>query len=148
MTDSKSECPFCTNAATQGRCIVKNELAWVFPTNIPIVPGHVLVAPTRCVATFDELTSEERSAIFALQSHIMRTLEKVFGAEGFNIAWNQGEIAGQSVPHFHLHILPRKSGDTGITQYEPRQFLYRPGAREPSPEEELKDVAKVIRDNL
>jgi len=148
MEQTISACVFCSNQTIRDRSIVRNDLAWAVPTNIPIVPGHVLILPVRCVATFGELTPEERTAIFELQSQIMRALRKTFGAEGFNVAWNQGEVAGQSVPHFHLHVLPRKSGDTGILEYEPRQFLYRPGARDASPEEELKDIAKSIRDNL
>lgn len=148
MDQPKFMCPFCTDPVIQDRSIVKNKLAWAFPTNIPVVPGHVLVLPVRCVATFEELTPEEKAAIFELKSQIMHSLEKTFGAEGFNFAWNQGDVAGQSVPHFHLHVVPRKSGDTGITEYEPRKFLYRPGSRDASPEEELKDVAKTIRDNL
>jgi len=148
MDQPKFMCPFCKDPVIQERSIVKNALAWSFPTNIPVVPGHVLILPVRCVAIFDELTDKEKSAIFALKTQICASLEKTFGAEGFNFAWNQGDVAGQSVPHFHLHVVPRKSGDTGITEYEPRKFLYRPGAREASPEEELQAVAKTIRDNL
>ncbi len=148
MGDAGSSCAFCTIPAIRGREIVRTELAWAVPTNMPIVPGHVLILPIRCVATFKELTLEEQHAIFALQSQIVHSLKKTFGAEGFNIAWNQGEVAGQSVPHFHLHVVPRKVGDTGIYQYEPRQFLYRPGVRDASPEEELQNVAQVIREAL
>ena len=54
-------------------------------------------------------------------------------------------MAGQTVPHFHLHILPRKKGDTGITQYEPRIFLYRPGTRATLPQEELASLASLLR---
>lgn len=69
-------------------------------------------------------------------------------AEGFNFAWNMGEEAGQSVPHFHLHVVPRKPGDTGILEYEPRKFLYRPGSRAVSPEEELQALARLVRNFL
>ena len=128
--------------------IVENDVAWAFPTNIPIVPGHVVIVPKRCVALFEDMTDDEREAVFALREQLKIALIKTFGAEGFNYAWNEGKLAGQSVPHFHLHMLPRKTGDTGITEYEPRQFLYRPGEREATPEDELRAVAQLIRDAL
>lgn len=146
MTDIR--CAYCEIHAITEREIVRNEHAWAFPTNMPIVPGHVLVAPIRCVATLEEMTPEEVQAIFALRETLKQALVKAFGATGFNYAWNVGKLAGQSVPHFHLHILPRKEGDTGITEYEPRKFLYRPGEREASPEEELKAVAHLIQGAL
>jgi histidine triad (HIT) family protein len=142
------KCAFCEIVANKDREIVRNELAWAFPTNIPIVPGHILVVPVRCVATFEELTKEEISAIFDLVKQLKDSLKKVFQAEGFNYAWNEGKLSGQSVPHFHLHLLPRKEGDAGITEYEPRKFLYRPGSREESPELELKAVSDLIKKEL
>lgn len=125
--------------------ISENDLAWAFPTNIPITPGHTLVIPKRCVTRFEDLTSEEKIAIFELTDTIKKGLRMVCGAYGFNHAWNEGEKAGQSVPHFHLHIVPRTEGDSGIYGYEPRDFLYRPGSRAQSPQEELVAVALKIR---
>jgi len=97
---------------------------------------------------FEDLSQDERSAIEELRQSICNSLKKSFGATGFNFAWNEGKDAGQAVPHFHLHIVPRKEGDAGITEYEPRKFLYRPGMRETSPEEELAEVARIIANNL
>jgi diadenosine tetraphosphate (Ap4A) HIT family hydrolase len=138
-------CVYCTLPEIKAREIVGNDLAWVFPTNIPIVPGHVLIAPRRCVARMEDMTDGELKAVLSLRLQVVTALKKSFGATGFNFAWNEGKLAGQSVPHFHLHVLPRKEGDTGITQYEPRQFLYRPGEREATPEAELLAVSELIR---
>ncbi len=138
-------CVFCEKPEIKERAITENEFAFVFPTNIPIVPGHVLISPKRCVADYSELTSEERAAIEDLRQKMHGALTKAFGAQGFNYAWNESKFAGQSVPHFHLHMLPRTEGDTGIYQYEPREFLYRPGSREESPEAELLDVVRLIQ---
>ncbi len=140
-----SICVYCTNPEIQNRKIIENELAFVFPTNIPIVPGHVLIAPKRCVAKYEDLNLKEKEAIEELRVKTIRALEKAFNAEGFNYAWNENGVAGQSIPHFHLHVLPRKAGDEGITEYEPRKFLYRPGSRENSPEKELIEVAELIK---
>ncbi len=138
-------CAFCELDTIKKREITGDNLAWAFPTNIPIVPGHILVAPRRCVACYEDLTAEEIIAIENLRVKICNALKKAFDAEGFNFAWNDGKIAGQPVPHIHLHILPRKDGDTGITEYEPRKFLYRPGSREDSPENELLGISRAIQ---
>ncbi len=96
----------------------------------------------------DELTTQEKDAIFILVGKIKNALKGLFGAEGFHFAWNEEKIAGQSVPHSHPRVVPRKKGDEGITEYEPRKFLYRPGFREPSPEAELKAVSRQIQEAL
>lgn len=129
----------------QERLIAKNTLAFSFLTYTPIVPGHTLISPIRAVDSSDKLSNEEWMAILELKATVCSALKNAFGAEGFNFAWNMGEEAGQTVPHFHLHVVPRKTGDTGILQYEPRAFLYRPGSRAISPHEELKEVASLMR---
>lgn len=141
-------CVYCTIPEIKNRMIIENKHAWAFPTNIPIVPGHILISPKRCVAKFEDMNKVEMEAIFSLLRKLKIALKKTFNTEGFNIAWNEGELAGQSVPHFHLHVLPRKEGDAGITKYEPRKFLYRPGSREATQEKELQSIAKLIKKNL
>lgn len=115
------------NSEIKERIIVRNHLAFAFLTHMPIVPGHCLVCPIRIVDSSEQLAFEEWRAIFELKLKVCQALRKTFHAQGFNFAWNMGENAGQTVPHFHLHVVPRKAGDTGILQYEPRVFLYRPG---------------------
>jgi diadenosine tetraphosphate (Ap4A) HIT family hydrolase len=138
-------CVYCTNEDIKKREIISNGLAWAFSTNIPITPGHLLITPKRCAATLSELTKEERLAVLDLADKLMPILIKIYESTGFNCAWNQGKLAGQSVPHFHLHIIPRKDGDTGILGYDPRSFIYRTGDREPLPEEELINIRDKIK---
>lgn len=141
-------CAFCELPAVRAREVLRDELIWAFPTNLPIVPGHMIIAPIRCVPTVADLTPEEREGMFSMQQILTRVLKDTFDAEGFNYAWNEGEGAGQVVPHFHLQMLPRKKGDTGITEYEPRKFLYRERSVEPNPESELMAVAELIKKTL
>lgn len=140
----KTECAFCELKEINERVVTENKLARAFLTNIPITLGHTLIAPKRHIKKFEELTSGELGAILELRTKVALILKKKMGAEGFHFAWNEGGVAGQSVPHFHLHIVPRKKGDEGITDYEPRKFLYRPGSRAKSKEEELKELAKNL----
>ena len=141
-------CPFCTQRAIQSRVIVRNKFAMAFPSNTPIVPGHILVCPLRCVPTMNDLEDDELLALFELRRELEGALRRSLGAEGFNFAWNDASVAGQTVPHLHLHIVPRKRGDQGILGYEPRAFLYRPGSRAQSPQHELEQVARSIEREL
>lgn len=142
------KCAFCEIPEIKERKIIENKLAWAFLTNIPITIGHTLIVPKRCVAKFDDLHDDEIKAIFNLANKIKKALTKTYNAQGFNIAWNENKVAGQNVPHFHLHIVPRKENDRGIYEYEPRKFLYRTGNRKSSPESELKMVALEIQQNI
>ncbi|MES2994575.1 MAG: HIT family protein [Patescibacteria group bacterium] len=145
------DCPFCDAAQLAERTIIENDLARAFPTNAPIVPGHMLIAPKRHVTYYEDLASTERDAIEELRMKLHAGLKKAFGAEGFNYAWNEEKIGGQSVPHFHLHMLPRQEGDAGVHNYEPREFIYRPipvDQRPASTDEELHEVVRLLRVSL
>ncbi len=136
------------NPAIKDRLVAKNNLAFAFPSYMPIVPGHLLICPIRIVHTCEGLSKDEWDAIMNLKVSVCSALKKALDADGFNFAWNLGENAGQTVAHFHLHVVPRKQGDTGILEYEPRKFLYRPGTRSITPEDELRAIAQLVRSCL
>lgn len=105
-----------------------------------------MVCPKNPVALSRDLTRETWDNVLELKNVVCSKLAMILHCTGYNFAWNEGSVAGQTVPHFHLHILPRKKEDSGITCYEPRVFLYRPGNRADSPEEELLSLAKILRE--
>lgn len=128
------------------RLVAENEYAFAFLSKMPILPGHTLICPKRAFALSEQLPLEIWLDIFALKKLVCVKLHKTLNAKGFNFAWNEGLMAGQTVPHFHLHVVPRKENDGGITQYEPRVFLYRPGSRAESPAEELVVLSRILRE--
>lgn len=77
----------------------------------PIVPGHVLVIPKRITPKLADLTDEEYDDLWRSARTIQKALEGYYNATGFNVAVQDGRSAGQSVPHVHIHILPRKEAD-------------------------------------
>ena len=77
----------------------------------PIVPGHVLVTPRRVVARMAQLSHEEVTDLWLSVHHIGPIIEKKFGCSSLNLAIQDGVESGQSVPHVHVHILPRRAGD-------------------------------------
>mmetsp|Transcript_17799 Transcript_17799/g.25763 ORF Transcript_17799/g.25763 Transcript_17799/m.25763 type:complete len:266 (+) Transcript_17799:92-889(+) len=77
----------------------------------PIVPGHVLIIPNRIVPRISQLTNDEYNDLWMTVRNVQNSLEKYYNAGGFNVAVQDGVVAGQSVPHVHVHILPRTKGD-------------------------------------
>ncbi|KAJ5173671.1 Histidine triad (HIT) protein [Penicillium coprophilum] len=77
----------------------------------PILPGHVLVSPRRVVPRVADLTPAETSDLFLTVRRVGRMVERVYSATSLNIAVQDGAHAGQSVPHVHAHIIPRKAAD-------------------------------------
>ncbi|KAI5287997.1 hypothetical protein KEM54_005554 [Ascosphaera aggregata] len=77
----------------------------------PLVPGHVLVCPIRRIPRFTDLTPDETADLFLTVRHVSRMIERHYQASSLNIAIQDGIDAGQSVPHVHAHIIPRKKGD-------------------------------------
>jgi bis(5'-adenosyl)-triphosphatase len=100
-----------------GKFVVTNSVFHVTPLSFaivnhkPILPGHVLVSPKRIVPRFTDLTAEEVTDLYLTVQRVARMVERVFNATAVNIAMQDGVDAGQSVPHVHTHIIPRKKSD-------------------------------------
>ncbi|KAK3825229.1 MAG: HIT-like domain-containing protein [Benniella sp.] len=77
----------------------------------PILPGHVLVISRRIVPRFLDLTPEEVNDIFQSAQQIGKVVEKEYGGTSLTIACQDGPAAGQTVPHCHVHVIPRRLGD-------------------------------------
>ncbi len=102
-------CPFC--ALPPERIIDSNDLALVIRDGYPVSPGHTLVIPKRHIGSWFEITPEEQSAILGLLGKAKAVLEEEFKPDGYNIGINDGPTAGQTVPHLHMHLIPRYKGD-------------------------------------
>ncbi|GAA5886214.1 hypothetical protein JCM5296_003520 [Sporobolomyces johnsonii] len=85
----------------------------------PLVPGHVLVIPRRVVPRFRDLTPQEVSDLFLSVHQISKVIETEYKAQALNVALQDGPLAGQSVPHVHVHIIPRRAKD-----FEPLDEMY------------------------
>lgn len=106
---SDTICPFCTLPAT--RIVQQNEHAvWVMD-GFPVSPGHSLVIPKRHVGSFFEVSAEERLALLELLDQAKQSVQAQSHLDGFNIGINDGPAAGQTVPHLHIHLIPRYRGD-------------------------------------
>jgi diadenosine tetraphosphate (Ap4A) HIT family hydrolase len=108
MTMTKP-CPFCTLPAE--RVIDENEAALVIRDGFPISPGHTLIIPRRHVGSFFDISEEEREWLLCLLDRAKADLDEMFHPDGYNVGTNDGTAAGQTVPHSHIHLIPRYQGD-------------------------------------
>ena len=108
-TSAHSPCPFCSLPAI--RTVEQNAHAVLILDAYPVSPGHSLVIPKRHVGSFFEVTQFERAALFALLDRATELVDHQHQPVGYNIGINDGAAAGQTVPHLHIHLIPRYDGD-------------------------------------
>ena len=109
----RSHCPFCeiTKHDKSHRIIEQNDFAFVIRDSFPVAEGHTLIIPKRHVASFFEITNEERQALLDLLDQAKKDLDQKLIPAAYNIGINDGIAAGQTVPHLHIHLIPRYEGD-------------------------------------
>jgi diadenosine tetraphosphate (Ap4A) HIT family hydrolase len=112
MSDSQpNDCPFCR--LPPERIIDSNAHALAIADAFPVSPGHTLVVLRRHVAGFFELNAEELAAVYELLCRMKERLATASRPDGYNIGVNDGETAGQTIMHLHIHLIPRFVGDVG-----------------------------------
>ena len=102
-------CPFCT--LPDERVIDQNDHGLVIRDGFPISTGHTLIIPKRHTGSFFDLTEAERSDLLLLLDKAKLDIENEFKPDGYNIGINDGPAAGQTVPHLHIHLIPRYADD-------------------------------------
>jgi diadenosine tetraphosphate (Ap4A) HIT family hydrolase len=107
MNDEFSSCPFCYPDGI----LIENDLAYAKSDKYPVNPGHLLIIPKRHVADFFLTAGAEKIALFSLLDKAKHYLDGKHAPAGYNVGINVGEAAGQTIPHVHLHLIPRYLGD-------------------------------------
>ena len=107
---SKNSCIFCDMDAFDVQA--ENDYAYVINDAFPITEMHALIIPKRHVKTYFDLNADELGACHDLLNS-MRSgiLDEDSSVEGFNIGMNNGTVAGQTIDHCHIHLIPRREGD-------------------------------------
>lgn len=103
-------CIFC-EFQNSDKVILSNDLCFAMYDGFAVSKGHILIIPKRHVATYFELTKEEMDRMFNLSLKAKKMLDELYHPDGYNVGFNCGEVAGQSIPHCHMHIIPRYKGD-------------------------------------
>jgi diadenosine tetraphosphate (Ap4A) HIT family hydrolase len=123
------DCPFCDTAGID--LIHESELVRAVLDRFPVSPGHALLLTKRHVPTWFEASAEEQRALIEAIEPTRRAVERGLkrAPDGWNVGFNAGEAAGQTVLHLHVHLIPRWRGDVedprgGVRGVIPERRLY------------------------
>ena len=107
MNENKP-CPFCI---VEREKILETEMSFVIYDGFPVNDGHALVIPKRHTANYFDLSLEEQKDCIELLNRVKGIVQAKYNPAGFNVGININEAAGQTVPHVHIHLIPRYEGD-------------------------------------
>jgi diadenosine tetraphosphate (Ap4A) HIT family hydrolase len=122
-------CRFCLSKP--GRLImIEGKHSFAAWDRHPASPGHFLVIPYRHVSDYFDINDEEREELWKLVNEGKAMAEEKHKPDGYNIGINIGKWAGQSIPHLHIHVIPRYQGDVenpkgGVRGVIPQNKLYK-----------------------
>ncbi len=113
----------------ESRWVASNPLAFAIRDQFPVTDGHTLLIPRRHVATWFDARRDEQLALLELLDQLKADLDRSHHPDGYNVGFNAGDAAGQTVPHLHIHLIPRYRGDMedprgGVRHVIPRRGNY------------------------
>jgi histidine triad (HIT) family protein len=111
MVERAADCVFCSIAAgeIESDVVLETEDLVAFLDKRPVFKGHVLLVPRRHIVTLPELPAELRDPFLAAAQQLAAAVVDALGAQGSFVAMNN--VVSQSVPHLHMHVVPRTKGD-------------------------------------
>jgi histidine triad (HIT) family protein len=141
VTAEQSTCIFCriVRGEIPAQVVARDDRAVAFLDNTPLADGHVLVVPSAHVSRLEGLPEQDASALFRLVVSLCGPVRRALGGVGTTVGINDGEATGQTVPHVHVHIVPRHHGDGAGSIHS---IFPRRGRRD------LAEVGQAIRDHL
>ncbi len=116
-----NNCIFCkiANGEIPSATIYEDEEFRVILDLSPASKGHALILPKEHYANLFELDDEKAGKVLVVAKKVITKMKEILNCDGYNLVQNNGEAAGQTVNHFHLHLIPRYEGDNVGLQWNP-----------------------------
>jgi ATP adenylyltransferase len=123
-----SNCPFCNPDPNQ-EIIAETAITFAIFDKFPVNKGHALIIPKRHCASYFDLGFKEQQACWFMVNEVKKIVENDFHPDGYNVGVNIYESAGQTIPHVHIHLIPRYTGDVenpigGVRGVIPNKMKY------------------------
>lgn len=119
-----NNCIFCkiANGEIPSSTLYEDEKVRVILDISPASKGHALILPKEHYANLYEISDEMASHVIKTAKKMAKKMQEELGAEGLNVVQNNGELAGQTVFHYHMHLIPRYQGDKVNVKWEPGEL--------------------------
>lgn len=104
-----NDCPFCN--VKDSEIILESKSSFAFYDKFPVNNGHILIVPKGHISNYFDLKKEEKDDLWELVDKASDLLTTKYSPSGFNIGININEAAGQTIPHVHIHLIPRYKND-------------------------------------
>jgi diadenosine tetraphosphate (Ap4A) HIT family hydrolase len=105
-----ADCPFC-NPDSERELLLETATAYAILDKFPVSKGHTLIIPKKHISDYFQLSFKAQSACWFMLNKAKEILAKRYKPDGFNVGININETAGQTIPHVHIHLIPRYNGD-------------------------------------
>lgn len=134
------DCVFCSIVKNiiPSATIYENSEFKVILDAFPSGAGHTLIMPKEHIENIFEMDVEMAGKLFAFATVVARAIKEILDCDGMNIIQNNGEAAGQTIGHFHLHLIPRFKGDGLSFTWPTKRFS----------QEDMEKLAKEIGKNI
>ncbi len=141
------KCPFCDSNVIKEQKFFESKNYYCLYNIRPVFLGHSLIIPKQHIKSFLKLKENTTKEFFKILKKISKILMKVYKADGIDLAIQDGKYAGQSIKHFHIHLIPRKKGDI---KGDPSYWFIKLISNENRniSEKELRKNINLIRKNL
>ncbi len=117
------DCPFCDRNVVNYQAFYEDDLVLGLYTHKPVLPGHCLIIPKRHVERLEMLSDAEAAQINTLIKKVNFAATRVFGTSSYLILQKNGYEVGQTVPHVHVHYIPRKAKDDSTIKFIAKMLL-------------------------
>ncbi len=105
-------CLFCDRAnKKENKIILENDFCYARWDNFPLTEGHLEIVPKLHINSFFDLNNEQLIQLYSLLKEAKEIVQKKYNPDSYNIGINEGETAGRTIPHLHMHLIPRYKGD-------------------------------------
>jgi len=132
----KDDCIFCkiANGEIPSKTLYEDDMFRVILDLAPAAKGHALILPKNHAANLYELPENEASKVLVLAKEMATKMTKALDCDGFNLVQNNEEVAGQTVFHFHMHLIPRYTNDGQKINWIPKEMS----------QDELEEIKNLI----